>query len=361
MSNVEAKDTRIIHNSKTDLKTWLKTMRVQTALVTCLALWMGYITVDPLNIQSAAFLGVIGILYHIHGFTLNEVKDRQYDSAIGNGSVHPISRGEVSYVRATFIAWGAYIACILVSIIMSITAGYSMIATMVLIASLVPAYMYNKYSKSHWWSNIYLSTWAAIMVLVGGLHAGTLNWVTYAIAIAVAIQMFVQVVEGDLKDLTGNEKSVCRRLGVKIVSPEEYLKGKVPVSAEELSDVYYEIVTYTKKFIILVYSVKSLQLSLLILIIYSTIGFHAPMVFWIVYYSLIIVFITSLSMIMVYVYERDKIKKFSSIHEISSIFIFGSTMYAIDPRSGLFVGVAPVIWYILVNSFIHSGALNPDV
>ena len=340
---------------------WLKTMRIQTALVSALPLWLGFLSVSSLSIYNIAILGVIGITYHIFGFTLNEVMDKDHDASIGNDSVHPIARGEVNQQKAKILS----VIALGVSIAISAISMYSLSGTVLLAVSSIPAYTYNKYSKSHWWSNFYLSTWIFMMVLVGSLYAGSPTTITLALGIAVSIQIFIQVVEGDLKDLTGDEESICRRLGVKLVSNVEYLKKNTPLNYDtdnmQISEHY--IVAYTKRFVGLVYSLKFLEITLFMWVAYSMWAFtgYYTLVYGIAFYSVVIVFITSLSMFMVYVYDRDSIKKYSSIHELSFVAIAGLTAIASDPRTGLIVCLAPIMWFLVTNKIIHSGSLNPDI
>ncbi|EGQ44059.1 MAG: 4-hydroxybenzoate polyprenyltransferase related protein, partial [Candidatus Nanosalina sp. J07AB43] len=201
---------------------WAKAMRVQTALVTSLAVWVGYITVSHLTFESAIILGAIGLYFHIFGFTMNEVEDYEYDASIGNASEHPIAKGKVHAGLARYIAWGS----LGLSITISALSGYSLAGTAVLIMAVVPAVLYNKYSKVHWWSNIYLSSWAVLMVLSGALHGGSPNVFTYMICLAVGIQIFVQVMQGTMKDIDGRENSMCKKLGLEKSSTYEFLNER---------------------------------------------------------------------------------------------------------------------------------------
>lgn len=342
------------------LVNWAKTMRVQTALVTALAVWVGYITVSPLNIRSTIILGAIGLYYHIFGFTMNEVEDYEYDASIGNGSEHPIARGRVHAGIAKYVAAGAAI----LSITISALSGYSIYGTLLLCVALIPAILYNKYSKKHWWSNIYLSMWAVLMVFAGALHAGTPNVITYLMALGIGIQIFVQVMEGSLKDMHGTENSMCQVLGAKLVSTSEYLSSR---SEKDIEPLMYEtdtdIITYSKKFIAVLYGSKAVELGVFIAVAYSfrTQVQDVMLQYTSIYFITSIIFITSLSMLTVYVYDRDKVKKMSSIHELSAILLIGLTVYPLDRYGGVFVALAPILWYIVVNQILHSGPLNPDV
>lgn len=360
MSNQQSRITLNKFKLRHRLGKWIKTMRVQTALVTSLAIWGGYITVAPLTFEAAVILGFIGIQYHIFGFTMNEVEDYEYDASIGNGSEHPIAKGEVHAGLAKYVSWIAF----MLSIVVSVLSGYSVAGSMVLILSVVPAVMYNKYSKAHWWSNVYLSIWAMMMVISGALHAGTPNVISYALAIAIGIQIFVQVIEGDMKDIAGSENSICDALDVKLKSTHEYVKSKDKLSFDAIESAKsVDIVSYTKRFTGLVYGLKAIELVILLYITSSFASMSMAMIrpYVLLYFIISIVFITSISMVTVYVYDRSRIKRMSSLHELSAIMLIGATVYPIQQSGGLLIAIAPILWYIGVNKIIHSGPLNPDI
>jgi len=340
---------------------WIKTMRLQTALVTSLTLWAGYISVSPLNIKSALLIGVIGVAYHIFGFTLNEVKDREYDATIGNGSKHPIADGKVSPLTARKVAWGSYFLAILISSV----SNFRAVGTIVLILSVIPAYAYNNYSKTHWWSNIYLSTWASMMVVTGSLYAGTPTNITWVVVGIIAIQIFVQVMQGDLKDLTGAEESVCRTLGVDLSTADEYVNYKTDIEMPSEDPIIGDntVITYTNVFTVFIYLLKFTQLGLLIFIPYTfwEAGSNFSIMYTAIFFFSVITFVTTLSGFMVLVYNRDKIKKYSSMHELTNIALLGLALYPIHQYSSLLIIAAPISWFILTNKIIHSGSLNPDV
>jgi len=345
---------------------WIKTTRIQTGLVTALAFWVGYISVDPINIEAALFMTVIGLLVHIWGFTLNEVEDYKYDSKVEDASGHPIAQGKISPVRARYLAWVAGILSVIVSLIFRM----EVLATVALIATFVPGYAYNKFSKVHWWSNIYLSAWVGVVVLTGALYAGSLTWVTALIAIAVVIQIFIQVVQGDLKDLEGPEKTLTERLGVKVVAVEAAVFTENGDEKQTPYKTSTDVTMYSTKFTALFYSLKSIEATILLYIggvaaditssEYVT-GMDLASGYYLSLLVISIVFFVTASMVLVYVYDRGEIKRNASLHELTSIAFLGIALFPLDSHGGMLVAIAPLLWYIGVNSVIHSGMLNPDI
>jgi len=344
---------------------WVKAMRLQTALVTSLSLWAGYITVSGINLDSALFLGTLGVLFHIFGFTMNEVEDYKYDAGIGNGSSHPIAQGKINLGQAKLLYMLALVSCITMSFTVSVLYRYNIYGTLALCASVLPGVMYNKYSKEEWWSNIYLSAWVAMMVLAGSMYAGMPNYVTALISIALAIQAFIQVVEGDLKDLSGKESSFCKRLGVDMISPYEYVNRNTIVTMDDdkLATFQDAVISYTKRFVAIVYGLKFTELLILMYIPFRYAGTspYDMRLYSVIFFINIIVFITSMSALLVYVYDRDKIKKASSVHELSGITLVGLSLMPFSVRGGIMIAVLPIIWYIAVNKLLYQNSLNPDI
>jgi 4-hydroxybenzoate polyprenyltransferase len=348
-------------NVKVKLADWLRTTRVQTAMVTALTLWIGYITVSPISIRSAVILGCIGLLVHVWGFTLNEVEDYRYDAKHGDVTGHPIAKGKVEPSIARYIAWVAGFAAVGMSSLFS----YNTLATVVLISSFIPGYAYNKWSKTHWWSNAYLSLWASAMVVAGALYAGQPNYYTAAIAAAVGIQIFVQVIEGDLKDLMGPESSFVKKMGVKtadivgsLYDPTESTveRGKKNVSQ-------CKVIEYCNSFTSGVYVTKAVEVGLLFFVLSQTVpmGANAPVPYMIIFMAAVIAFFYTLSMFMVYEFDRDQIKRMASAHELVSIVVLGIAVVGLDPRGAILVVAVPILWYLSVNHTIHSSAINPDI
>jgi len=278
-----------------------------------------------------------------------------------NETDHPVASGDVHPETARLVAWVAIILCILVSA----ASPYPLTATLVLCAAVVPGYLYNQYSKEHWWSNFYLAIWAGLMVLAGALFAGQPTVITWLLCAAISIQIFVQVVEGDLKDINGEEITLCEKFGVRLKKPSAYINDEGSIDRlPETSDIGDRgVLTYTYKFVSMIYGLKAIELGSLMAIAYvvSTSNLTMTSLYLGIYFTMSIVFITSLSMVLAYVFDRSYIKKVASIHELSSIVLIGLTLVPLDPRGGVLVVIAPIAWYIIVNQTLHSGILNPDI
>jgi len=318
---------------------WLKVGRIQTAMVTALALWTGYITVGELTPSTFVALGVVGVLLHIWGFVLNEVKDKEYDKRYSDSSGHPLAGDDISAVHATIVAWVAGgIAVTFCAIMFN-----SLFGIVLLLISFAAGTFYNVYSKQHWWSNAYLSIWVLLLTLSGAAFAGSFSIFTWIIGGALAIQIFVQVIEGDMKDILGPEHTMAEKMGVTCDSDN--------------------IMTYPTRFRKVINVLKMAELSLVGYIVYANIDTTnmLDIVVLGIFSIFASIFIATTTYYLTARLDRDKIKKRSSIHELASVMMLGISSYWLDYHSAIFIALAPVVWYVLVNKILHSGAINPDI
>lgn len=323
------------------LKDWIKVTRVQTAAVTMLALWAGHIVVEPLDIHSTLILGGVGLGVHIWGFTLNEVEDAEYDKLMSRDTGHPIANGVINKEEAKALAWSTGAAAILLYMI----AVSSPLGVIALILSFAHGFVYNRRSKKDWYSNVYLSAWVFLMVIAGALSAGQFRFtLTIIIGAILAIQIFVQVIEGDLKDIKGPEATLAETFGVTI--------------DEHTGDINYPI-----------YFTSALVFWK---------GIEAVLVYWLIIQSdsftgITEIFHLALFILMAIAYgqtlrgwlvdkmDRDNIKEQSSKHEIVSILFIAVGLMGFDIYGSILVGLIPILWYVVVNSIVHKGSLNPDI
>jgi len=321
------------------LQQWMRVGRIQTAMVTALALWTGYITVGNMTPTVFVVLGVLGVLLHTWGFILNEVKDKEYDRRYSEASGHPLAGGDIKTSHASIVAWIAGIIALVLSVIMF----DSLIGVLFLVMSFAAGTFYNVYSKTHWWSNAYLSAWVLLITFAGASFAGSFSVYTWLIGGALSIQIFVQVIEGDMKDIKGPERTMAERMGV--VCDDE------------------GVMHYPSRFRKAINILKMIELSLVGYIVYYNIEFIniADYAVFGVFSAIVCVFIATTTFYLTSRLDRDKIKKRSSIHELSSVLMLGLSAYWLDYKSAIFIAVAPIVWYILINKMLHSDGLNPDI
>lgn len=329
------------------IKSWIKVFRLQTALVTALALWVGYVSTGQFQLGDIVVLGIVGLLTHMWGFGLNEVYDYDYDVKNQKSSGHPIATGEVERVRVKHASRASMITAIFIILM----GSYGVLAPVMLALSVIPGFAYNKYSKVHWWSNIYLSIWAFILVMAGALYVGEPNIATYLIAGALFIQIFVQVIEGDIKDIEGPENTFAGRFGTHVFNSFDAKLNS------------YKRIHYSNTLITIVFSLKFIESALIGVVGFLSVKYGSFKMF--AYIGVIcialLLFRYTLSIIFKKEYDRDRVKINSAKHELTSIAVIGISLSMINLVAGMIILVAPIVWFIGINAFIHSESLSPDI
>lgn len=318
------------------IATYLQTLRLQTAMVTSAALWIGYASINIPDIKALAVLTLLGMLIHIWGFGLNEVQDAEYDSEKDESGSHPIAEGKVSKDIVKIIVNSSLILSIfLAAVIIEESFGYIAYTIMI-----ITGYIYNKFSKQIWYSNFVLSAWAFAMTFIGASIAGAVTIYTFSFAVLLSAQIFVQVIQGDLKDINGSEETLAEKLGVEVNEQAISYSWK------------FNFVLYLFKFII--------QLPLAVAIFWSNLV--SPHGGGVVIFSVFtLLFIATAIRWPINELDRGKIKERSAQHEIISMAFIAWTIYPVSASVAVFMCLAPPVWYGFVNRIIYDNVLNPSI
>lgn len=322
------------------LKTWAQTARVQTAAVTVFALWAGYISAGGSSIKYFGVLGLVGLCTHIWGFTMNEVYDAQYDAIFGDAEGHPIAQGLIDVEDAKSVA---LISGILPVIFLT---GFTLAIVPVLLycLSLLFGESYNRLSKDSPYAGLFLSVWALLLVLIGASTGATPTLATALLGLVFFIQILVQVMEGDLKDISGPENTLIERIGAKYDAETDKVK-------------------FENSFVVILYGMKSVELFAILWVVQmdTVSGWEYDIVLWSTMLLVTVSFLKTLGSAFFSGGDRDDIKKRASYHELTSIAAIGVALLSINVLAGLVAIAFPIVWYVSANKILYNDALNPDI
>jgi len=192
----------------TKLGAWAALCRLQSTPLTWVILLLGYGTAggDILSTDVLPLLAV-GALGHWSVYAMNDHLDMYHDRFAGK--LHkPLPAGEISETAATFF--------VTVGLLSSCVACYVWLGAspaLYWIAAVLTGIWYNIRSKTDWFSAIYLSVWAILVVAVGANYYGEPTWQSFLFGAAIAIHMFIMTLEGGLKDLPEGEPCIPRVMG----------------------------------------------------------------------------------------------------------------------------------------------------
>ncbi len=329
------------------MRNYLSLLRIQTGAATASAPLLGGLIMGQRDISLLAVLFIIGLLYHIFGFVLNEYVDVEVDKKSIDLKKKPLVSGSITKTQALYI------------IIISILCGYALIV--------------------FFYKSIYTVTFFSIALFFGGLYdiygkmiagmdfvlaggffficlmgASTIsidfNILVYLVCLVYFFQiLYNNAVEGGLKDVDhdgiGGAKTFALSMGVN-------------VKLEDLK--------ITKSFTGFAYALRFIFLCLLVFL-----GSQHQLDFWSnkhIFQIIIILFLTMIFLGTLHKFlknvkfDRGRLKKLFSLHEMTSYFML---IIVVSPLFDLWITLAllllPAVWYLVFNIFLYGKLLNPRV
>ena len=327
---------------------YLQLLRVQTAAVTAMTPFIGGLIVGPYDLIPLFVLFLIGFLYHIYGFVLNEYIDIDVDKKSSDLKKKPLISGIVPKSHALFIAlFSAVFACILTFFFF-----FAVLPILFLIFALIFGGIYDIFGKKIPGSDFILGLGLFFLCLMG---ASTMNYGYSTLVYIVCFIYFVHIsfnnsVEGGLKDVDHDHlagaKTLATRMGVSVENG---------------------ILIVTKKFTGFSFILKCVFICLIVLLCFqpeiNLFNYEKNLLqmILILFFSVIMIF-TMYKFLHINKFDRSKLKKLFSLHEMSSYFLF---IISLSPVIGLwptvFLIFFPSLWYTLFNFILYGRFLQPQV
>jgi len=326
---------------------YLRLLRLQTGAATASAPLIGGLIMGQRYINSLVILFILGILYHIFGFVLNEYIDVEIDKKSSDLRDKPLVSGTIDKNKVLFIT----LICSLCSYALIIFYYRSIYTISLFTISLIFGGLYDFYGKKIIGLDFSLAGGFFFLCLAGASTVSTdFNVLVYLVCLIYFFQIvFNNAVEGGIKDaehdIIGGAKTLATFIGVNVI------QGKIKMN---------------KSFVVFSFSLRVIFLLLLIFI-----GLQPQIMFWsdrhileiiITLILIIILFITLSSFLKSIRFDRSKLKKLFSIHEMTSYFIF---IIVLSPLLGflitIFLLLIPLLWYLALNTILYGKLLEPRV
>jgi 4-hydroxybenzoate polyprenyltransferase len=307
-------------------------------------------------LTTAAILFIIGVFMHIFIFVLNEYIDVDIDRLSPDLSEKPLVKRSVSMQGALTVIF------ISVSLTYVITLFFYPALWIILILTIshICGVIYDVYGKKFPGSDFVLAGWIFWFCIFGAIAADLslnpleLPVIIYIIAGLGYMQIvFNNAVEGGLKDVDhdhiGDARTLATVLGVKAK------KGKLSVSSN---------------FMIFTWSIKIVHIAL-----FLSLFFNSDLDFWqfepfyikiilltFILLLIIVIFFTIYRFLNFKTFDRSKLKRIFSIHEISTYFIVPLILI---PLLGWQISLGllflPLLWFICLNLILYGKPLEPQV
>jgi 4-hydroxybenzoate polyprenyltransferase len=316
--------------------------------VASLTAFYGALSTGELDFIKLFLLVIIGIQATIFSSVFNDYCDIEVDSLSKGLKDKPLVKGSIPKKHALYIS---FIAVLIAYIIIF----YSMYLD-IFIASVKPIFavtlalmlgiLYDLYGKRILGSDFISASAAASFCLFGVLVVSeNVSSLSIIIIALVFLQIFfLNAITGGLKDADHdylyNIKNLIYHLGVRVVNNEI-------------------IITTPFKIITLILRAISSILLLVPILFFKNFPYYIwqPLLMFIM---LIVIFYSTIKMLNMKKFNRNKIRKMISTQEflrytIVPIMLFGF----IGINMGLFLIIFPFLWFVVFNKLIYGSALKP--
>ncbi len=334
-------------NIKNNLLEYLRLLRFHTSAATASAPLIGGLIAGQREIIPLFVLLVIGILYHIYGFVLNEYIDIEVDKKSIELHKKPLVSGSIPVKHAGFIVlFSSIFACVLTIVIFQ-----KLLPIIFLLFAIVLGGIYDVFGKRIIGSDFILGIGFFFICLFGvSTFSSNFTTIIYIVCLAYFLHIvFNNAVEGGLKDVyhdsLAGAKTTATRMGVKVK------EGKLIV---------------TKKFLGFAYIINIIFIAFVFLLIFEQ-NQHFSFDRYLVQISILVI-LTAILLYSMYkflhtkTYDRSKLKKLFSVHEMISYFML---LIALSPILGLeitlFLMLLPSTWYLIFNGILYGKFLQPQV
>lgn len=335
-------------NLKNKILGYLQLLRLHTAATTALTPVIGGLIMGQRDIFLLSILFIIGFLYHVYGFVLNEYIDIDVDKKSKDLNKKPLISGIVPKNHALFIAFSSCIG----GFILTIYFFTDVFSVLFLIFAFIFGSIYDFYGKKIPGLDFVLGVSFFFICLMGASTISSdFTMVTYIVCSIYFIHIsFNNSVEGGLKDVDhdylAGAKTLATVLGVFVQN------GRLKV---------------TKKFIAFSYFLKFIFIFLIILLCIqpeiNLFNFEKNFLHIILFILLsVATFFIMYKFLYLSIFDRSKLIKLYSLHEMFSYFLLIiSLSLLIELWPTIFLIFFPFVWYILFNLILFGKILQPQV
>jgi len=329
------------------IREYFSLLRIQTGATTATAPLLGGLVMGQRDGSHLIVLFIIGLLYHIFGFVLNEYSDIEVDKKSIDLKNKPLVSGNITKNKALFI------------VIISIVFGYALIVFFYrsiypisfFTLALILGGLYDLYGKRLAGMDFVLAGGFFFICLMGASTVSTdFDALIYILCLLFFFQIaFNNAAEGGLKDVDhdgmANAKTLAQALGV----------------TENQG-----VLRITKSFAGFAFGLRLIFLGLIVFL-----GSKPELDIWSYKHSFQMIIIVLLAVIIFTVltrflksmkFDRSRLMRLFSIHEMASYFILILVLSPLfELQFTIFLLILPAVWYIASNIALYGTLLEPRV
>ncbi|MDH7506732.1 MAG: UbiA family prenyltransferase [Candidatus Thermoplasmatota archaeon] len=327
---------------------YFQLFRLQTAAATALTPFIGALVAGQDDIFILFILLIIGFLYHIYGFVLNEYVDIEVDKKSNDLKDKPLVSGFIPRINAFLIV----ILSIFFTCFLTVFFFTKILPVLFLILALFLGGIYDIFGKKIPGLDFVLGLGFFFFCLMGAsTKTNDFTTLTYIVSLIYFIHIsFNNSVEGGIKDVDHDYLAGAKTLATKM---------KVLVKNRSL--------IVNKKFAVFSFFLKFIFIFLIFLLSVqpeiNLFNYEKNMIQLILFsFFCFIIFFTMIKFLYISEFDRLRLKKLFSLHEMSSYFLLIiSISPLVETRFTFFLVLFPFIWYILFNLVLYGKPLQPRV
>lgn len=311
---------------------------VPSSPVTVVSLLLGYLTFRPSILTVGVVpLAAAGALGHWAFYAANDVFDYEWDM-VDRRKDKPLVNGSLNVTEATYVSIVLGVTSLAVVIFFFPTpAIFTWIIAMAL------GLVYDLRSKEDVYSGLYMAGWGLVIIFTGALYAGGATFLTFMLALLLAVHMFWMTVMGNLKDIGKEEESIPEALDCKII----YDGGYPTLWTSARFNIFTAALVVLQIVILLLLPVSDGAEVSDIFFIYA--GIVAGLVIWDTYNGVL------------YQpgFDRDRMKEDIAKHEIASVLSLLIISFSFSgPNSIVLLVLGSVVWGTTLQMVLYGNPLH---
>ncbi len=331
---------------------YLKLFRLQTGATTALAPVIGYLVLAALTnyeiiLIEIFLIFIIGILMHVFVFVLNEYIDVDVDRLSPDLAEKPLVKGSISLGFALAVTFGAMI----ISYIFTFLFFFNLWTIIMLTLAFEFGALYDIHGKRFSGSDFTLALWIFFFCLFGAsIVSYQYTGLLYLVAGLGFFQiLFNNAIEGGIKDADhdahAGARTMAYMLGVRVRNGKLIIPNAFKFSS---------------------YAIKLGHLTLVILLIYLSIIRISTMLDYLLLALIILLILIIFSTLHWFLHEiefnREKLKRIFSIHEIATFYLVPLLLLQLLGLIPVLCLISlPLIWYVVLNLILYGKPLAPGV
>lgn len=326
------------------IKTYLRLGRIHSAVLTGLApVCAAAATGITISLYHYLELFLIGFLFHVYLFVLNEVQDVKIDKISKDLKSKPLVNGSVSVRGARAVVISSFVLVLVLTPVFFLNKAIILIG--ISLAAFLLGWIYDYFGKKLPHADYPLGLMLFFVALYGGFSVTTdFNPFVYIIALLAFTQTLIQNIIAGLKDVD-----------------HDFVAGGLSTSLRFGVRVRGERFLVSKSFIAYVFLLKITHISLTVLPFATGWIAYEKWQFYLVILFIAIAVVFMIRLLTMKIFNREKIMRAIGFHEMFTFMVIPLLLTSlIGYMAALFLIIFPVVWLGLFLIIMY-GRLMPAI